>query len=211
MVQKEHLHFSILITIVALFVLAGCTNTSAKKEELVSTSSFFVDTTLIPNDTISSTNQKLKLDNGIYYYNDKVYSGYIKVLYPDKSVNSVGGILNGMLYGKSLSFYTNGKVKDIRMYKDNKSLGKQIGYWENGHQKFEFIYLDDKREGLNKQWYESGRPYAFLTFKDDREDGMQQAWRENGKVFINYQVKDGFRYGLQKSALCYTLEKEKFK
>jgi hypothetical protein len=38
---------------------------------------------------------------------------------------------------------------------------------------------------------------------------MQKAWRENGKPFINYEVKDGVRYGLQKSALCYTLKNEK--
>ena len=50
-----------------------------------------------------------------------------------------------------------------------------------------------------------------MNFKDDGEYGMQQAWRENGKVFINYEAKDGYRYGLQKSNLCYTLEKEKFK
>jgi hypothetical protein len=40
---------------------------------------------------------------------------------------------------------------------------------------------------------------------------MQKAWRENGKPFINYEVKDGVRYGLQKSALCYTLKNEKMK
>ena len=40
---------------------------------------------------------------------------------------------------------------------------------------------------------------------------MQQAWRENGKPYINYEAKDGFRYGLQKSNLCYTLIDEKLK
>lgn len=40
---------------------------------------------------------------------------------------------------------------------------------------------------------------------------MQQAWRENGKPYINYEVRDGFRYGLRKSALCYSLEDEKIK
>jgi antitoxin component YwqK of YwqJK toxin-antitoxin module len=70
--------------------------------------------------------------------------------------------------------------------------------------------LNDKREGSHKQWYITGKPYAFLHFKNDKEVGMQQAWRENGKPYINYEAKDGFRYGFQKSSLCYTLKDEKF-
>lgn len=213
MVQKEHLHFKLLYLVITFVAIASCSSKKniEQKEEVVSASSFIVDTTAIPHDTISSTDKNLQLNNGLYYLNNLAYSGYIKVLYPDGSVNSIGGILNGMIHGRSVSYYPNGNSKDIRMYRENKSVGKQIGFWQNGNQKFEFYYLDDKREGSNKQWYESGAPYAFMNFKDDREDGMQQAWRENGKPYINYEAKDGFRYGLQKSNLCYTLEKEKFK
>ena len=79
------------------------------------------------------------------------------------------------------------------------------------YKKFDFIYINDKREGIQKQWYESGSQYYELSFTNDQENGMQKAWRENGKPFINYEVKDGVRYGLQKSALCYTLKNEKIK
>ncbi|MBK7291400.1 MAG: hypothetical protein IPI78_14830 [Chitinophagaceae bacterium] len=183
--------------------MASCSSKNIEqKEEVVSASSLL--TLLRFHDTISSTDKNLQLNNGLYYLNNLAYSGYIKVLYPDGSVNSIGGILNGMIHGRSVSYYPNGNSKDIRMYRENKSVGKQIGFWQNGNQKFEFYYLDDKREGSNKQWYESGAPYAFMNFKDDGS-GMQQAWR-NGKPYIN--SKDGFRYGLQKSNLCYTLEKK---
>jgi antitoxin component YwqK of YwqJK toxin-antitoxin module len=77
--------------------------------------------------------------------------------------------------------------------------------------KFDFSYFNDKREGMQKQWYESGSEYCALNFSNDRENGMQKAWRENGNPYINYEVKDGVRYGLQKSALCYTLKDQKLK
>jgi antitoxin component YwqK of YwqJK toxin-antitoxin module len=210
MVQKERLHFRYIIVSVVIFCFLSCT-TNPKKEVEINSTSFFVDTTLIPKDTVLSTASSLKLDNGIYYLNNLPFSGYRKDLYENKQVSLVAGYLNGMQHGTSTSFYSNGQLRFIRMYKENKSFGKHFGYWENGNPKFEFYYLNDKREGVNKQWYQNGQPYAFLYFKNDMEDGMQQAWRENGKPYINYEAKDGFRYGLQKSGLCYTLIDEKMK
>lgn len=209
MVQKEHLLFSLFIFFIAT---VSCTsNNKTIKEQPVTAASFYVDTSGIPHDTLAATHDALKLNNGLYYFNGRLYSGNIKKLDLENGIFSVGGILDGMLHGRSVSYYADGKIREIRMYRKNKSVGRQIGYWENGNMKFEFYYLEDKREGSSKQWYERGAPYAFLTFKDDKEEGMQQAWRENGKAYINYEAKDGYRYGLQKSNLCYTLEKEKFK
>ncbi len=195
MVQKAHLLFS---KILIIFLFSGCTSVEEKP------SSMLVDTSMIPNDTLLSTDENLILDNGIYKLNDKAFSGFIKEV-NNNSLIRIASILNGKQHGITESFYSNGKLKDSRSYKAGKAYGKHLGYWENGNPKFDFIYIDDKREGENKQWYKSGQAYAFLIFKDDKEDGMQKAWRENGKPYINYEVKDGFRYGLQKSALCYTL------
>lgn len=206
MAQKEHSRFRFIIFAALAFGFAGCSGTTKGGE--ITYSSFFVDTSLIPTDTVLS--EKLKLENGIYYLNNMPFSGYRKELYGNNNVSLVAGYLNGMQHGKSVSYYPDGQTCYIRMYKKNKSFGKHIAYWENGNLKFEFYYLNDKREGPNKQWYQSGRPYAFLNFKDDKENGLQQAWRENGKAYINYEAKDGFRYGLQKSGLCYTLKDEKF-
>ncbi|MBK8517333.1 MAG: hypothetical protein IPL55_13925 [Saprospiraceae bacterium] len=56
-----------------------------------------------------------------------------------------------------------------------------------------------------------GKPYCFPAFLND--DRKMACNRHGGKwkIFINSESKDGFRYGLQKSNLCYTLEDEKFK
>jgi antitoxin component YwqK of YwqJK toxin-antitoxin module len=177
----------------------------------VASSSVSVDTSMIPMDTILAVDKNLKLDNGIYLFKDKPYSGYVKEVYENGQPKNIMSLANGMQQGMTRSYFPNGKVRDVRSYKANKSYGQHIGYWENGNQKFDFIYINDKREGANKQWYESGKPYTCLNFKDDKEDGMQRAWRENGKPYINYEAKNGFRYGLQKSSLCYTLLNEKLK
>jgi antitoxin component YwqK of YwqJK toxin-antitoxin module len=191
-----------------LLLSLGC----AEKKEVEVTSNFSeVDVSQIPMDTVSSVDSGLRLNNGIYYYNNKPFSGFTKEVYGNGSLKSVGSYYQGMQHGITKTFYLNGSIRDSRSYKENIGYGRHYGYWENGNMKFDFTYYFDKREGIQKQWYESGSAYAFLNFKADREHGLQQAWRENGKPYINYEAKDGFRYGLQKSSLCYTLEDEKVK
>jgi antitoxin component YwqK of YwqJK toxin-antitoxin module len=211
MVQKERLLNNIIVASVLCLFAISCNSKRTAKEEVVTISSFYVDTTAIPNDTVFAASKDLVVNNRIYYLKGKPFSGYLKDTYENNATKLVYGYLDGMQHGKSISYYSDGRLRDCRMYKENKSFGKHYGFWENGNMKFEYYYLDDRREGSNKQWYQSGKPYAFLNFKNDREAGMQQAWRENGKAYINYEAKDGFRYGLQKSGLCYTMENEKFK
>jgi antitoxin component YwqK of YwqJK toxin-antitoxin module len=201
MAQKAHFLFKLIL---AFNLMASCTS----KEKLPF--SLLVNTAMIPKDTIASDHKDLILDNGVYYLDKKPFSGYIKAQ-QHQQIISIGSYWDGKQEGITQTFFTNGQLRDNRSYKNGKSFGRHFGNWENGKMKFDFIYINEKREGLQKQWYETGIPYSFLTFKDDREDGMQQAWRENGKPYINYEAKDGFRYGLQKSALCYTLRDGKIK
>jgi antitoxin component YwqK of YwqJK toxin-antitoxin module len=209
MAQKARSHFKVLVFFGLYIGLSSCNTKNT--EGPITASSVFVDTSMIPLDTILDLDKNLKLDNGIYYFQSKPYSGYIKEVYDNNTLKSIRSFLNGMQHGIAYTYFPNGKPQAIRSYKANKSFGRHYGYWENGNQKFDFLYINDKREGSNKQWYESGKPYTFLQFKDDKENGMQQAWRENGRPYINYEAKDGFRYGLQKSSLCYTLLNEKLK
>ncbi len=211
MALRELLHFKNRFCCFFIIVLltTGCfSKTKEQPESLVVEK---VDISQIPLDTVSIKNPALKLDNGIFYLDTKPYAGYITERYENGNVKSITSLYKGMQQGITKSFYPDGTPGDERMYRQNLSYGRHFGYWQNGNMKFDFTYYNDKREGLQKQWYESGQRYAFLTFKNDKEDGMQQAWRENGKPYINYQAKDGFRYGLQKSGLCYTLIDEKLK
>jgi antitoxin component YwqK of YwqJK toxin-antitoxin module len=209
MVQKARL----VLNFYFLLVIAIATTSCNKKieDEGILPSSLVVSTTGIPNDTIVVTDSNLTLDNGIYYFHKKAYSGYIKEMYVPNQTKCIFSFLNGQQLGLSLVYFLNGKLKESRSYKQGRSYGRSFGFWENGNPKFDYTYVDDRREGLQKQWYESGGKYSFLTYKNDREEGIQRAWRENGKPYINYEAKEGRRYGLQKSNLCYTLKDQKLK
>jgi antitoxin component YwqK of YwqJK toxin-antitoxin module len=205
--QKALSHNKIVSICIAL-LLFGCSAPIAEKPNNIFEK---VDVSQIPKDTIFSNSQSLKLQNGVYYYDNKPFSGYIKSTYNSNILQSIGSYLQGKQHGTTQTFFTNGKLETERNYRNGIGYGRHFGFWENGKMKFDFMYFNDKREGVQKQWYVSGNPYYELTFADDKENGMQKAWRENGKPYINYEVKDGVQYGLQKSALCYTLKDEKFK
>ncbi len=207
MVLKELSLTKILFLVMCFFAIA-CSK--SKKEKAVI---FFekIDLSQIPNDTIFENNKMLKLENGIYYFDNKPFSGYIRSTYSSNALKSLAAYFKGNQHGTAKAFYPNGKLKTQRNYKNGLAYGRHWGYWENGNKKFDFTYFDDRREGLQKQWYESGNQYSELRFANDKENGLQKAWRENGKAYINYEVKEGVRYGLQKSALCYTLRNEKIK
>lgn len=207
MVQKEHLLSRFIFLVICVFTF-GC---STSKDEKANNVFEVVDVSQIPNTTIVENDTILKLQNGVYYYADKPYSGFIKNVYETDTLKSVGSYFQGKQHGTTQTFFPNGKIESIRNYKNGIGYGQHLGYWINGKMKFDFSYFNDKREGVQKQWYESGSQYCELSFEDDRESGMQKAWRENGKPYINYEVKDGVRYGLQKSALCYTLKNEQLK
>ena len=164
-----------------------------------------VDVSRVPPVTVPATSPDLLLANGIYLFRGEPFDGFVEEQYPGGAVKGRASYYHGMLHGTAQTFYADGRLRDTRSYRANLSYGRHVGYWDNGNLKFDFTYLDEKREGLHRQWYRSGAPYAALTFRGDKEDGMQRAWRENGKLYINYEARDGFRYGLQKSVLCYEL------
>lgn len=207
MAQRELSRNKLAFLIIGIFSF-GC---SQPKDNKITPIFEKVAISSIPSDTIFQNDSILKLQNGVYYRNNKPYSGFIKVVYETDILKTFGSYFNGNQHGITKTFFPNGKLETLRNYRNGMAYGQHLGYWQNGNKKFDFIYFNDKREGIQKQWYENGSPYCELSFTDDQENGMQKAWRENGKPYINYEVKDGVRYGLQKSALCYTLKDEKLK
>lgn len=201
MVPKALLHSSVCI-VLSLAMLA-CND---KKVEAPAITIGAVDVSHIPVIAMMKGDTSLLFTNGIYYCKGKPYSGFIKDTYENGSVKSNESYYLGKLHGTCRTYYDDGKLRDERNYKEGLSYGRHLGYWENGHRKFAYSYCNEKKEGPQLRWYESGKPYMALNYKDDREDGLQKAWRENGKLFINYEVRNGLKYGLQSSALCYTLK-----
>jgi hypothetical protein len=110
MARKAHLLFSLIV-----FCSINCKN---NKEDAATVSSLLVDTTMIPKDTILINQPTLQLNNGVYFLDEKPFSGYIKENYDPKRLKSIGSYWQGKQEGSTLTFYENGKNRDNRSYKN---------------------------------------------------------------------------------------------
>lgn len=199
-------HCYTLLYLILLCICSSCGNLTP------AVLNYQVDTSFIPHDTVLIGNKRLMIANGVYLLNHKKFSGIVKERYAGGGIKSYASVCQGLLHGRYKSFYENGHPFEVRMYKNNLSTGRHYGYWPQGHHlKFDYNYFEEKREGLQKKWYPDGKPYLFANYTNDHEEGLQQGWRENGKLFLNYVVKDGFAYGLQQTALCYSLRNQKIR
>ena len=216
MERKELLHSSnkvcVLLFSLVWLITVSCRIKNAGTAQQANIRDYTVDTGMIPKDTILQSDPRLIISNGVYFVYGLPYSGVIKLLYPGGNVHAFISLLNGRMHGSYKSFYEDGSRFESRMYRNNLATGKHFGYWPGGrYLKFDYNYYEEKKEGPQKKWYKDGRPYLFTNYLNDREDGLQQGWRENGKLFLNYVVRDGYTYGMQQTALCYTLLKENIK
>ncbi|MEG3657671.1 hypothetical protein V5097_09690 [Arenibacter palladensis] len=204
-----HVYARSVVCCVMVLFLSSCLDQESSTKIIEKELDYSVNTSDIPTDTVDFKDPRVSYVNGIYYLDNKEYSGIVFKVLKGYNLKTYSSVLNGMLHGKYRSFYENGKPYEVRQYRANKAVGKQYGYWEDtGNLKFEYNYYNQKKEGVQKSWYSNGEPYYEYNYKDDRQVGMQKAWRKNGSLFRNFVVKNGVRYGLQKSVSCYGLANE---
>ena len=168
-----------------------------------------VDISKIPNDTITTSNPDFSIQNGLFYYKDKKYSGILKKLHPRVNMTAYTSVYEGKRHGGYSSFYDSGAPFETKQYKNNRVTGRHLVYWRNGLLKAKYFYYDGKMEGTQKKWYADGSPYYVFNYKNGKREGKQQAWRTSGKLQINNEIINGRTYGLNRASLCFNLDNEK--
>jgi antitoxin component YwqK of YwqJK toxin-antitoxin module len=197
--------------VAATALLHGCAGAPAPGNAQA-VKDYSIDTTGIPHDTVDATAPGIALVNGLYMAGSNRYSGIIRERYAGGGIRSYRSVLQGMMHGTYTTYYQDGTHWEVRHYRNNLATGRHCGYWPgSGRLRFEYTYYEERKEGMQRLWYQSGKPFIFSHYVADREDGLQQAWRENGKLYINYVARDGHTYGLQQTALCYTLVNQEIK
>ena len=88
--------------------------------------------------------------------------------------------------GISKGWWPNGKIKQIRTWKDGKQNGLEIGWWESGLKMSEGNRKNDKKNGPYTKWYTNGQKISEEIYKDG-EPFLFNSWNEDGKMM----VKDG--------------------
>ena len=159
----------------------------------------------IPSVKIESTDTALHFANGIYFYHNNLFSGFITEKYANNIVHHITGYANGKEEGWQQSFFDDGKPEEKRFYHDGMKDSVHTGWWQNGNKRFEYHFANDTYNGDYKEWYVTGEPLKHIHYTNGVDD-WGKGWRQNGKLYMNFVVKDGRRYGLNNSNLCYTIK-----
>lgn len=184
---------------IAILLLVFCGLCACKKKTpKIEPTSFKIPVSIV---VLADTN--LSGRQGILYYSQKPFSGFVFESYSPKKLASKNGYLNGKLEGKQEKWYLDGSKMEIRFYHANRKTGKHTGWWENKKIKFEYFIENDIPIKTHREWYPNGQLYSLSTYnKEGQPEGSQQMWFETGQIKANYVIKDGRRFGFLGAKGC---------
>jgi len=194
----------ITIFIVAMF---GCNETDYSKQP-AAVSAVPVAYPVVPNMVVSSANSSLQLVNGVWYYRQQLFNGWLETYFPSGSVKARQPFFNGKEEGLVSTFYENGNKDARRFYHNGEKDSINMGWWINGTPRFEYHFKNGIYEGDFKEWYVSGKPLKHIIYHNGKEQSGT-GWRENGKVYMSFVTRNGRLYGLINPNLCYSLKNER--
>ena len=166
------------------------------------------DQPIIPALVLKSTDPSLQLINGIWFYQQKPFSGSIETDFPSGILKERQTFYDGKEEGLLETFYESGEKDSRRFYHKGEKDSINQGWWINGKPRFEYHFKNGVYEGDFKEWYVGGQPLKHIIYHNGKEQSGK-GWRENGKVYMSFIVRDGRLYGLINPNLCYSLKNER--
>lgn len=156
-----------------------------------------MDDIFIPFVEKNKHDAKFKTKNGVLFFDDKVYSGYVNEYHKEDILKSTSQYYKGKREGKYFGWYPNKSKWFQRFYKNGIKLGTHKGWFKDGQQMFEY-QLNDKGvyNGSVKDWHYNGQIAKHFNFVNGKEEGSQKMWKVNGNIRANFYTVNGERHGL---------------
>jgi antitoxin component YwqK of YwqJK toxin-antitoxin module len=199
------------IIIIYFFVLYGCNTTSNKSE---------TNETSIPSDSKvfkasgDSSPKKLTIDeineNILNTYIDRIFeiekehdnpiryheNGLISDMFLcTKATNDLKCLYKGLRHRKHVSFYKNGKLRDLTERKEDEYYGEQLAYWENGQLQHKVFYQFGKKQGEEITYMMDGNINYKINYKNGVRDGESIFYLSPGKLKEKTEFRNGISIG----------------
>ena len=146
----------------------------------------------------------LTLRSGRLYHGPekRTFTGFLVERYPGGLLKSRSVVSNGVLWGLSEGWHTNGVLQVQERFVQGVSDGLRTKWHENGQKASEVPIVKGKLHGTFQRWDEQGRLMESLELKNGEPDGVSMAWHPsgalktrmvmaNGKVVEKMNWKDG--------------------
>ena len=117
------------------------------------------------------SSKQMERKNGIWYYNNEIYSG------------------------KFIDYYYSGKIEGEGILKNGKIEGLRKMYFQNGNISLERNYINSLPDGLDKGYYENSVLKQKGLFVAGNEEGAWESYFPNGQVKLQNNYKNGEVFG----------------
>jgi len=125
----------------------------------------------------------LKVENSKYFdTNHNLYTGKYIEYYENGSKRIEMTILNGELDSTTILYYPDGKVQEIRNYKNGLIHGVWISYNAKGIKIAEACYNMEKKDGKWQIFHDEGRLRYEMYYKNGERCGVWRIYSENGQI-----------------------------
>ena len=157
----------------------------------------------IPDNITAMADTNFGKRQGILYYAQIPFSGFVIESYSSKKLAFKNGYWNGKLEGIQEKWFSDGTKMEIRFYHANQKIGRHTGWWENKKIRFEYFIENDIPIKMHREWYPNGQLYSLSNYNvKGQPEGTQQMWFETGQIKANYVIKDGRRFGFLGAKGC---------
>lgn len=146
-------------------------------------------------DVVDRHDPRLYVEQGVTLFDSTPLTGAIVTRDADGRRTALAAYREGRRHGRSLAWYGDGSVRDIRRYRNGLKEGLQRGWWANGRLRFEHRYRRGLQQGIGRTWYADGQLFEQHRYRDGHEEGLQRLWFDDGRLRASYEVRDGRRYG----------------
>jgi len=131
---------------------------------------------------LSGYAQQINEINGVYYTNDKPYTGSYIANYDNGKPRIEMNLIDGLKNGAVKVYFENGELNEIRSYKRNIMDGTWLTYNENKVKVAEAHYLDGKKDGKWYIWDDNGKLIYELEYSAGEKTGTWKNYDKNGNL-----------------------------
>ncbi len=117
-----------------------------------------------------------------------VIDGIKRVYGPEDNLTMVIPLKDSLPNGLVISYYSNGKVKEITKAVNGVKDSTSVSYYITGEKSGEVNYFMGKKDGAEKQFYPSGKLKSIQTFKMNMSNGDLKEYTEQGEIIPTAQL-----------------------
>ena len=127
--------------------------------------------------------QLIQKEDGKYYTKDgELYSGTYIEYYPSGTKRIEMSLLMGQKHGKTIIYFENGVINEIRSFKYDVMDGTWLTYNKESVKIGEANYKDGSKNGMWFIWDDNGVKRYEMQYYNGAKTGTWKIWDENGKL-----------------------------